>query len=116
MLRSHALIAIALLVASCAWRPGAYTGPRSVTGTCEGACDHYVRCKGDRDAVVLAACVRECEEIFVEDGEPDAVALGMFEQLQCPDAIGFVEGTSGRGPGSSPPDLGASSPGGEASR
>jgi hypothetical protein len=31
------------------------------------------------------------------------VALGMFEQLECPDAIAFVEGTSGRGPGSTPP-------------
>ena len=108
MARRWALIA--LLLASCAWRPGGYTGPRDITGTCEGACRHYVRCKGESDPQVLTACVRECEEIFVEDGEPDAVALGMFEQLQCPDAIGFVEGESGRGPGATPPAIGRDAP------
>jgi hypothetical protein len=99
------ILAIAALAASCAWRASGYTGPRTITGTCDGACRHYLRCKGESSPNVYGACVQECEMIFVEDDEPDSVSLGMFEQLDCPDAIGFVEGTSGRGPGSEPPAL-----------
>jgi hypothetical protein len=105
MARALWMIAIAVLMASCAWRAGGYSGPRHITGTCDGACRHYMRCKGESSAPVYGACVQECELIFVEDGEVDSVSLGMFEQLECPDAIGFVEGTSGRGPGSEPPTL-----------
>ena len=99
------LAALALLVASCAWRPSSYSGPREITGSCPGACRHYVRCKDSSEPALHDACVAECRVIFEEDGEPDVATLGMFEQLQCPDAIGFVEGTSGRGPGATPPEL-----------
>ncbi len=89
----------------CAWHPGSSTGPEKIEGTCEGACSHYVDCRGSGDAEIYSACVRECQVIFVEDGEADAVSLGLFEQLECEDAIGFIEGEGGRPPGSSPPDL-----------
>lgn len=79
-------------------------GPRGTgTGTCEGACRHYTSCKGTKDKQVTHACVVECTEIFVDDGEPDAESLKEFERLSCPDAVAFVEGSSGRGPGSPRP-------------
>jgi hypothetical protein len=51
--------------------------------------------------VTFDSCVRECSNIFVNDGEIDAESLKEFEQLECADAIAFVEGASGRAPGES---------------
>ena len=71
---------------------------RKLTGTCQGACDHYVSCKyanGQRvtpDTHVV--CERECQGVF--SGTEPLVA---FESLSCEDAIAFVEGDTGRGPG-----------------
>jgi hypothetical protein len=85
-------LALGLAVASCrldgAWKP------RRLTGTCEGACDHYLGCKRASDAGRRAACVAECHEVFA-----DAESLRGFESLECRDAIWYVEGDSGRGPG-----------------
>lgn len=75
-------------------------GPRGTgTGTCEGACRHYTSCKGTSDRGVRDACIQECTEIFIEDGEADTESLKEFERLSCEDAVAFVEGSSGRGPG-----------------
>jgi len=71
------------------------------TGTCEGACRHYTSCRGSEDAVTFDSCVRECSDIFVTDGDIDSESLKEFEQLECADAISFVEGASGRAPGQS---------------
>jgi len=49
---------------------------------------------------VYRSCVAECTEIFIEDGEPDTESLKEYERLSCSDAVAFVEGSSGRGPGS----------------
>jgi hypothetical protein len=65
-----------------------------VTGSCEGACDHYLSCKSSESAAAHDACVTECEEIY-----EDPFTLAHFESLECVEAIQFVEGPSGRGPG-----------------
>lgn len=68
------------------------------TGTCAGACDHYLWCKaqyGDKvDERSRQACELECPEVF-----SGAESLAAFESLTCDDTVAFVEGESGRGPG-----------------
>jgi hypothetical protein len=67
---------------------------KRLTGTCEGACDHYLRCKRSHDGAARTACVSECREVF-----HDTDSLRAFESLECRDVIEYVEGDSGRGPG-----------------
>jgi hypothetical protein len=92
-----ALTLVAALSSACFHR-GRGSTYRRVTGTCAGACDHYLRCKAERghdvDALDKSACATECGEVF-SGSEP----LVAFERLSCEDAIAFVEGESGRGPG-----------------
>lgn len=68
------------------------------TGTCAGACDHYLWCKaqyGDEiDERSRQTCELECPEVF-----SGAESLAAFESLTCDDTVAFVEGESGRGPG-----------------
>lgn len=68
------------------------------TGTCAGACDHYLWCKaqyGDKiDERSRQTCELECPEVF-----SGAESLAAFESLSCDDTVAFVEGESGRGPG-----------------
>ena len=67
---------------------------RRLTGTCEGACDHYLACKRSGDAAAKTACVSECREVFYDDE-----SLRAFESLECRDVVEYVEGESGTGPG-----------------
>lgn len=62
------------------------------TGTCDGACRHYVGCKGEPGPDALQTCMAECEEIFVYQGEPDEDSLRVFEGLDCKETIAFVDG------------------------
>jgi hypothetical protein len=86
---------LAILLASCP-KPR-YVVYGRVTGTCEGACRHYLACKGSDDETAFRACLSECRLIF-----SSAETLEAFEKLDCADAIAFVEGSSGRGPGDPP--------------
>lgn len=78
-----------ILTASCGPRAATYKAPQQITGTCIGACEHYLSCKGDSRERSYQACLRSCP--FTE-GESAAA----FEQLTCDAAIGFVEGDGGR--------------------
>jgi hypothetical protein len=70
--------------------------PGRPTGTCPGACAHYVDCKGSpQDDRLYATCVDECREIY-----EDPQVLVEYERLRCDDAVAFIEGESGRPPGS----------------
>jgi hypothetical protein len=62
------------------------------TGTCDGACRHYVGCKEDESAGAFSSCVDDCREIFVHEGEPDRDSLRVFEGLECKAAVAFVDG------------------------
>lgn len=84
-------LAVALALAGCVKRQS--LGSRQVTGTCEGACEHYTSCKRSDDPGLLRQCVRECKAFYTDDkGVEDAETLGLFERLECDEAIGFVEG------------------------
>jgi hypothetical protein len=61
-------------------------GPR-LTGTCDGACAHYVACKDGHSDADRARCTTECPAVFAD---PDSL-MG-YESLKCRDAVEFVDG------------------------
>jgi hypothetical protein len=63
------------------------TTPR-LTGTCEGACDHYAACRPDADR---GRCLLECPEVFSDDE-----SLRAYESLACPAAVEYVDGAHPR--------------------
>jgi hypothetical protein len=89
-----AALAIAL-VASAACRPPRFlTGPR-LSGTCEGACDHYFACKGDGPTeVAKTRCVADCHDVFSDED-----SLRAYESLGCDDAVEYVDGARARAAG-----------------
>ena len=78
--------AIASIASSCIVRK--FTEPR-YTGTCEGACAHYVECKPGHPKRDGDRCRAECPGVF-ED--PDS--LMAYESLSCQDAVEYIDGTS----------------------
>jgi hypothetical protein len=78
-------IALAALMASCVVRQ-LIGGPR-LTGTCEGACAHYVSCKGGPDKADPGRCRAECPDVFA-----DRDSLMAFESLSCENAVEYVDG------------------------
>jgi hypothetical protein len=81
-------IALACLIASCVVRR--VMSPR-LTGTCDGACAHYVACKSGAGAEDKRRCNQECPDVF-----SDRDSLMAFESLSCPDAVEFVDGSQKR--------------------
>jgi hypothetical protein len=75
---------LGLLITSCIVRR--LTGPR-LTGTCEGACDHYTECKPGHDG--RGRCLTECPDVF-----SDRDSLMAYESLSCKDAVEYVDGSS----------------------
>jgi len=67
-----------------------FTGPR-LTGTCEGACAHYVECKPGAGQRERDRCQAECPEVF---GDQDSL-MG-YESLSCADAVEYVDGADQR--------------------
>lgn len=91
--RAMLVCAAAMILASCIVRR--LSGPR-LTGTCDGACSHYVECKpghADRDR---ARCTSECPQVF-----SDRDSLMAYESLSCKDAVEYVDGTNPRAASSS---------------
>jgi hypothetical protein len=81
-------LAISLLMVGC--MVSRLTGPR-LTGTCDGACAHYVQCKpglGDADR---ARCAAECPDVF-----SDRESLMAYESLSCADAVEYVDGRAAK--------------------
>ncbi len=70
------------------------------TGSCEVACEHYEYCKGEDDPQRETSCVRECRNIFSEDGTVDVESLYRLESLSCRQLLLFIEGTGARPTGS----------------
>jgi hypothetical protein len=86
--RAVAAAAIACALAGCLVRP--LLGPR-LTGTCDGACAHYVECKPGHADADRRACVAECPQVFA-----DADSLMAYESLSCPNAVEYVDGTAAK--------------------
>ena len=80
--------AIAMLIASCIVRRIA--GPH-LTGTCDGACAHYVECKATHLDTDHRRCQTECPQVL---GDPDS--LMAYESLDCRDAVEFVDGNQAK--------------------
>lgn len=87
MRTAFALVA-ALALSGCIVR---YIRGPQLTGNCDGACDHYIRCRGGDIGGVREACLAECPQVF---GERDSIMA--FESLSCPDTVEFVEGPARR--------------------
>ncbi len=83
--RALFLLGVTALVSACAV-VRTITG-RTVTGTCEGACDHYVTCKPGAGSRDHAACLEECPQVF-----SDRESIGAYESLSCADAVSYVDG------------------------
>jgi hypothetical protein len=63
-------------------------GPH-LTGTCGGACSHYIECKPGHPEHDRARCEQECPGVF-----SDRDSLMMYESLSCKDAVEYVDGTA----------------------
>ncbi len=79
-----ALIALSLI--GCIVRR--LTGPQ-LTGTCDGACSHYIQCKHGHAEVDRLRCLRECPDVF-----SDRDSLMAYESLACDDAVEYVDGNA----------------------
>jgi hypothetical protein len=71
-------------------------GPQ-LSGNCEGACDHYLACRGSDIGGVREACLAECPLVF---GDRDSIMA--FESLSCADTVEYVEGPARRPLGTEP--------------
>jgi len=66
------------------------TGP-SLTGTCDGACAHYVECKAGHGVADRDRCMAECPDVF-----SDRDSLMTYESLVCEDAVEYVDGSAAK--------------------
>jgi hypothetical protein len=82
-------VLIALTMMSCVVRQ-IMGGPR-LTGTCDGACGHYVSCKSGADIEDKRRCDAECPDVF-----SDRDSLMAYESLSCHDAVEYVDGSQKR--------------------
>jgi hypothetical protein len=68
---------------------------RQLTGTCDGACAHYIECKPGHPEADRLRCAQECPQVF-----SDRDSLMGYESLSCTDAVEYVDGapskTAGR--------------------
>ncbi|HET7500682.1 MAG TPA: hypothetical protein VFK02_06745 [Kofleriaceae bacterium] len=64
------------------------TGPQ-LTGTCDGACAHYVQCKPSHSDVDRRRCLTECPDVF-----SDRDSLMAYESLSCDDAVEYIDGSA----------------------
>ena len=76
----------AALPAGCVVRR--FTGP-DLTGTCDGACAHYVQCKPGHAITDRDRCLAECPGVF-----SDRNSLMTYENLACEDAVEYVDGST----------------------
>ena len=90
MIRGLALgLVIAIMLASCVVR-NIMGGPR-LTGTCDGACAHYISCKSGGELADKQRCDAECPDVFA-----DRESLMAYESLSCRDAVEYVDGSQKR--------------------
>ena len=67
-----------------------FTGP-ALTGTCDGACAHYIQCKPGHGDADRRRCVAECPDVF-----SDRDSLMAYESLTCDDAVEFIDGQAAK--------------------
>lgn len=95
VLRGLALgLVIAAVIASCVVRR--VMGPR-LTGTCAGACAHYIACKPGHTEADRTRCTTECPDVF-----SDRDSLMAYESLSCRNAVEYVDGKGSKSAGVRP--------------
>jgi hypothetical protein len=67
-----------------------YTTPQ-LTGTCDGACSHYVQCKPGHSDLDSKRCRAECPDVF-----SDRDSLMAYESLTCDDAVEYIDGPAAK--------------------
>jgi hypothetical protein len=67
-----------------------FTSPQ-LTGTCDGACAHYVQCKPGHSKAERDRCIAECPDVF-----SDRDSLMAYESLACDDAVEYVDGNAAK--------------------
>lgn len=77
-------LGIAFLIASCIVKR--FTTPQ-LTGTCDGACAHYIECKPGHPEADRVRCQSECPDVFT-----DRDSLMGYESLSCKDAVEYIDG------------------------
>ncbi len=82
-------VIILLLFSACIVRH--MMGGPHLTGTCGGACAHYIECKPGHPEQDRSRCEQECPGVFA-----DRDSLMMYESLSCKDAVEYVDGTAPR--------------------
>lgn len=85
-------VGLAVLIASCVVKR--LTSPR-LTGTCEGACAHYIACKPGHPEPDRVRCHEECPIVF-----SDRDSIMGYESLSCADAVEYVDGPAKQTAGS----------------
>jgi hypothetical protein len=86
MIRGLFAAAMILLLTSCIVK-SLVGGPR-LTGTCRGACAHYVECKPGHLEADRMRCEAECPDVF-----SDRDSLMAYESLSCKNAVEYIDGT-----------------------
>jgi hypothetical protein len=81
----HLWLAVALCASACGVMR-TFSGAK-VTGTCAGACAHYLDCKPGATAADRQRCNAECPEVF-----SDSDSLRAFESLSCSATVSYVDG------------------------
>lgn len=66
------------------------TSPQ-LTGTCDGACAHYVQCKAGHSTHDRDRCLTECPGVF-----SDRDSLMAYESLTCDAAVEYVDGSAAK--------------------
>jgi len=89
MIRGLFAAAMIILLTSCIVKH-LVGGPR-LTGTCTGACSHYVECKPGHLDSDRTRCEAECPGVF-----SDRDSLMAYESLSCKNAVEYVDGTQPR--------------------
>ena len=87
-------LVIAVLIAGCVVHR--LMGPR-LTGTCDGACEHYTDCKPAHSDADRERCRAECPGVFA-----DRDSLMAYESLGCTDAVEYVDGRATKAAGVKP--------------
>lgn len=77
--------ALAMTIAGCIVKR---LGSSQLTGTCDGACAHYIECKPGHPEADRARCTQECPQVF-----SDRDSIMGYESLACHDAVEYIDGT-----------------------
>ena len=80
------VLSIVLSIAGCIVKR---LGSPQLTGTCDGACAHYIECKPGHPETDRARCVSECPQVF-----SDRDSIMGYESLACDDAVEYIDGNA----------------------